>query len=304
MDRFVGIISVLLVQNKVTALDLAEEFKVSRRTINRDIEDICNVGIPIAAVRGQNGGISIREGCCIDHALFYSSDMQAILAGLQSKDSAGGTNFYQRLMAKFNLAEIENRVQDPPAAVELSSSYHTSLMPRIELIQGAIENRERVAFTYFTSRGESRRIVEPYKLIFQKSSWYVWGYCVQRKDYRMFELNRMLDLVSTHVSYTLKRALEMPRDQARSFPYPIQVEIRFEQDCKWRILEEYGVGSFEELKDGRLLFQFSFLDKESLFSWLLSFGNRAELLKPTKLREEFVKVIQNISSTYKNTCDD
>ena len=61
IDRLIGILSILLQQDKVTAPYLAEKFEVSRRTINRDIEDICKAGIPIVTTQGQNGGISIME---------------------------------------------------------------------------------------------------------------------------------------------------------------------------------------------------------------------------------------------------
>ena len=40
IDRLIGILSVLLQEEKVTAPDLAERFEVSRRTINRDIDDL------------------------------------------------------------------------------------------------------------------------------------------------------------------------------------------------------------------------------------------------------------------------
>ena len=41
LDRLIGIITILLQNNKTTAPQLAKRFEVSRRTINRDIEDIC-----------------------------------------------------------------------------------------------------------------------------------------------------------------------------------------------------------------------------------------------------------------------
>ena len=46
-DRLIGILSILLQEEKTTAPELAERFEVSRRTINRDIEDLCKAGIPI-----------------------------------------------------------------------------------------------------------------------------------------------------------------------------------------------------------------------------------------------------------------
>lgn len=41
IDRLIGILSILLQKEKVTARELAEKYEVSRRTINRDIETLC-----------------------------------------------------------------------------------------------------------------------------------------------------------------------------------------------------------------------------------------------------------------------
>ena len=46
-DRLIGIITTIQQKGTVTAPYLAEKFGVSRRTINRDIEDICKAGIPL-----------------------------------------------------------------------------------------------------------------------------------------------------------------------------------------------------------------------------------------------------------------
>ncbi len=51
IDRLIGILSVLLQQEKITAPELAERFEVSRRTINRDTEDLCKAGIPIRTMQ-------------------------------------------------------------------------------------------------------------------------------------------------------------------------------------------------------------------------------------------------------------
>lgn len=51
MERLIGILSNLLQREKVTAPELAEQFEVSRRTIQRDIESLCRAGIPIATAQ-------------------------------------------------------------------------------------------------------------------------------------------------------------------------------------------------------------------------------------------------------------
>ena len=97
IDRLIGILPILLQQERVTAPYLAEKFEVSRRTIQRDIESLCQAGIPLATAQGAGGGISLVEGYRVDRTLLTSRDRQAILEGLRSLDSVSGTNRYARL---------------------------------------------------------------------------------------------------------------------------------------------------------------------------------------------------------------
>ena len=98
IDRMIGILSILLQQEKVTAPYLAEKFEVSRRTISRDIEALCMAGIPLVTTPGPKGGISVMEGYKIDRTLLSTSDLSAILAGLKSLHSISSTNRYVQLM--------------------------------------------------------------------------------------------------------------------------------------------------------------------------------------------------------------
>ena len=107
IDRQIGILSVLLQKETVTAPYLAEKFEVSRRTINRDIEDLCKAGIPIVTKQGVNGGISIIENYKLDKTLFTQGEIQDILAGLRSLDSVNGTNRYGQLMEKLSIGSSD-----------------------------------------------------------------------------------------------------------------------------------------------------------------------------------------------------
>ena len=100
IDRMIGILSILLQEEKTTAPKLAERFEVSKRTINRDIEALCKAGVPIRTSQGVGGGISIMEGYRMDRTILTSKDMQMILAGLRSLDSVSGSSYYGQLMEK------------------------------------------------------------------------------------------------------------------------------------------------------------------------------------------------------------
>ena len=182
--------------------------------------------------------------------------------------------------------------------IDLASWYKSSLAPKISLFQTAIENRRKVAFTYYAPGGESRRIVEPYLLIFKWTSWYLWGYCCEKQDYRMFKLNRMTETAGLEETYEPR---QMPAPQLaaeRIFPTEIEVEALFEPEMKWRLVEEYGPGSFTEQEDGRLKFSFGFTDRDNLFGWLLSFGDRVELTKPQELRRELYELMARLKDIY------
>lgn len=299
IDRMIGILSILLQQKKVTAPYLAEKFEVSRRTINRDIEGLCMAGIPLVTTQGPNGGIAIMEGYQIDRTLLTSSDMQAILAGLRSLDSVSGTNRYAQLMEKLSVGASNLLAGDQHILIDLSSWYKSSLSPKIELIHGAIECTKEIVFLYFSPRGESRRTIEPYDLIFQWSSWYVWGWCTKRQEFRLFKLNRMTDL-QLGEPFKKRRAPLPDLSQQKVFPHEYQVKALFSKEHKWRLVEEYGLDSFTEQEDGTLLFSFGFTDCGSILRWILSFGSGAELLEPKELRKELFAFGQKLQGKYKD----
>lgn len=298
IDRLIGILSILLQKEQVTAPYLAEKFEVSRRTINRDIEDICKAGIPLVTKQGQNGGISIMEGYRLDHTLLTSGDMRAILTGLRSLDSVSSTNKYQQLMEKLSADSNTVLSSDRHIAIDLSSWYTTSLKHKIELIQNAIERQEYIEFDYCAPVGEGQRNIEPYLLVFQWSSWYVWGYCCDREDFRLFKLNRMLSLINTGQCFEGREVIPYETSAQAAFPVNIEVTVLCEPQIKWKLLEEYSAESYEEREDGKLLFRFGFTNKENLMSWLLSLGNQAELLEPESIRRELAVLTEEMYKIY------
>lgn len=298
LDRMIGILSILLQKEKVTAPYLAEKFEVSRRTINRDIEALCMAGIPLMTEPGQNGGVSIMEGFSIDRALFTSSDMQAILAGLRGLDSVSGTNRYLQLMEKLSAGTSNLLAGDTHMLIDLSSWHKSALSPKIELLHDAILAGRRISFTYFSPKGESVRTVEPYYLVFQWASWYLWGWCEKSGDFRLFKLLRITEL-SLGEPFE-KRAVSVPDLRPRHiYPPRFTVKAKIDPIYQWRLVEEFGPESFQTLPDGMLLFCAEFSDPETIIGWIASFGGGAELLEPSRLRQEVLDFAEGICKKYR-----
>ena len=298
MERLIGILSILIQRKKVTAPELAEQFEVSRRTIQRDIESLCRAGIPITTSQGASGGISIMEGYRVDRTLLTAPEMQAILAGLRSLDSVSDTRRYAQLMEKLSAGTGELMSNGAHMLIDLSSWYKTSLPPKIELIQKAIEQHHTIRFTYFSPKEESMRTAEPYYLVFHWSTWYVWAWCQMRKDFRLFKLNRMTELAFGE-SFPPRSAPLPNLEPERVFPVKYQITVLFDPACRWRLVEEYGRNCFTVEPDGRLRFTGGFPDTDSALSWILTFGDKAELLKPDELREHLRNLIETLANRYR-----
>ncbi len=298
IDRMIGILSVLLQNEKVTAPDLAEMFEVSRRTINRDIDALCKAGIPIATLQGYGGGIKIMDGYRMDRTILTSKDMQMILAGLRSLDSISGSSYYRTLMEKIQIGASTFVSGRDSILIDLSSLHKASLAPKIQLIQDAIEERKCLSFHYYAPRGESKRVIEPYYLVFKWSSWYVWGWCTGKKDYRMFKLNRMDMPTKTDISFDIKEAPLPDLSTEKIFPFEIKVKAIFSHESKWRLVEEFGVGCFTENDDGTLLFEADYTDMENLLCWLLTFGDKVEVIEPEEIKDEMICIAKSIIEKY------
>lgn len=299
IDRLIGILVALLQKEKVTAPWLAEKFEVSRRTINRDIETLCRAGIPIVTWQGRDGGISIMEGYAVDKTLFTSEEMRAILAGLKSLDSVSNTSRYTQLMEKLAPGNEEVLISNEHIMIDLSSWYGATLVPKIELIQEAISKRRRISFQYFSPKSGTKRKVEPYQLIFKWSSWYVWGMCTDKKEFRLFKLNRMIDLACANEIYV---PMPMPKPQltaGKVLAQKFRLKAVFAPTARWRLVEEFGVDSFYEGEDGKLYFAFEFTDEEEAIRWIATFGDQAEILSPVSLRQKFGEMIADVYKKYR-----
>jgi predicted DNA-binding transcriptional regulator YafY len=283
IDRLIGIITLLLQNDKITAPELAERFEVSRRTINRDVEDICKAGIPIVTMQGVNGGIAIMDSYKIDKTLFSNEDFKAIFTGLSSLDSVTQSRKYKNIIEKFSLHKdsifLKNSI-----LIDLSSHYKETLAPKIELLLASIENNTQVSFSYNNQNGEHSVVADPYLVVFQWSSWYMLGFDNATKQFKLYKLNRICDMKQTNQTFKLQEIPEESLDFKKYFIDKIQAVILFDKSEKYRLIEEYGVDSFVEMPDGKLRFSFPFTNQDYLLSWVFSFGEKAELIEPSELR--------------------
>lgn len=301
IDRLLGIVMILLQREKVTAPYLADKFEVSRRTINRDIEDLCKAGIPVITTQGGNGGISIADGYRIDKSVLTYQEMEHVVAALRGMDSITSRVGTEQLLNKFFIKKEQVVAVRDSIIIDLSSHYKSSLTDKIAVIKEAILNNSLISFRYYSNKGDGVRTVEPYYLAFQWAGWYVFGYCIHRQDFRLFKLNRLWELRDTGTGFLPREIGEEQKDFNKYFRDELQVTLLFDPSVKYRIIDEYGVECFTVQEDGRLKFRTGFANKDYMLSWILSFGDRVEVIYPKGLKQEIKKIAENILKHYEGT---
>ncbi len=303
IDRLMGILTILLQQETITAPELARRFEVSRRTIGRDIADLCKAGIPLATTQGYGGGISIAEGYKIDKTLLSGEELQALLIGLRGVDSVSKIPRLEAVAEKLS-SRVNRAAADGLIVIDLASHYQTPLREKIDCIGKAAQDRRLITFTYFYEKGECQRTVEPYRLMFQWSSWYLLGYCLTRGAFRLFKLNRLWNLHTLPETFTARnvpaQALKLNHRLEQG---SIRLRALFSHSAKYRFIEEYGTECYTETASHKLLFERDFASYENMRQWILSFGAQVQVLEPVTLREDIRRQAARLLKIYQGEQD-
>ncbi len=296
IERLIGIITTLQQKEKVTAPYLAEKFEVSRRTINRDIEDICRAGIPVVTTQGKNGGISLMKGYALDTTVFTRQELSAVLTGLKTLDSVSSSRRAEKLASKMGAGDSPDLMDC--MTIDLASFYKSSFSSKIELIKRGINERRCISFHYYYNKGEDDKLIEPYQIYFMWSDWYVFGYCRQRQDFRLYKLRRLWDLQLSEERYEVRI---IPDEKLRFGTHMTDdyfVTAIYDPSVKYKLVEEYGPDSFSVMDNGQLYARWGFNSAEAALPWFLSMGDQVRVIEPSEMVEKMKAAIAAIADKY------
>ena len=297
-DRLLGILTVLLQNDRVTAPYLADKFEVNRRTIGRDIDALCRAGIPIITHQGAGGGISIAEGFKLDKSVLTTDELSGIIAAIKGLGSVSEQTQMERTLDKLGANSDAIISMSEHVVIDLASHYKGNLTQKIEQIKRAVLEARIIELDYFYDKGESHRRIEPYFVIFQWSSWYVFGFCLERQDWRLFKLVRLWNLQICDERYVKREIPPEKRDFNARFKDNIKLIALLEPSEKHRVIETYGFECFTETADG-LQLEIGFTNKDFLITWLLGFGGKIKVLEPADIVEDVKSAAGKILSNYK-----
>ena len=298
LDRLLGILTILLQNDRVTAPDLAERFEVNRRTIGRDIDALCRAGIPVVTHQGAGGGISIAEGFKLDKSVLTADELSGIIAALKGIGSVSDRSNIERTLDKLHANADAVVSMREPIIIDLASYYKGQLTKKIETIKRAVLESRLIEFDYFYDKGESHRRIEPYFVIFQWTAWYVFGFCLQRRDWRMFKLTRLWNLSPCDEIYSPR---DLPPERRGFFGSPaddVRLVALFDPSQRYKLIEYYGMDCYTET-DGGLKFEINFTNSDYIVEWLLGFGGGVKVLEPDHIADGILAAAEKIISNYK-----
>jgi predicted DNA-binding transcriptional regulator YafY len=197
--RLLELLSLLQLKRDWTSSELAGRLDVSTRTVRADIGKLRSLGYPVDARPGFAGGYRLAAGSAMPPLLLDDDEAVAVAVGL-------GAVATQRLGVEETsltaLAKLEqvlpSRLRRRVEAVREATSVVPGAGPPLDLsvlgaVAAAIRGHERLRFGYTKPGGsEEARHTEPQRLVCWGPLWYLLAWDLDRDDWRVFRVDRMV----------------------------------------------------------------------------------------------------------------
>jgi predicted DNA-binding transcriptional regulator YafY len=206
-ERLLRLLSLLNAGHNWRGEDLAERMGVTPRTVRRDVDRLRDLGYEVHSLPGPAGGYRLGAGTALPPMLLDDEAAVAVAVGLRAA-ADGAVTGMEEATARAALV-IEHVLPDRlKRRVEALHSSVVSLPPGtppvepglLSMVALACRDSERLRFSYTDGEGrQSRRHVEPYRLVSAARRWYLVARDVDRDAWRSFRLDRMTEPLPTGV---------------------------------------------------------------------------------------------------------
>lgn len=221
LSRLTAILTMLQTKRIVTSSTLAKKFDVSVRTIYRDIKALEQAGVPVIAE--DRKGYTLMEGYRIPPVMFTESEANALITIeqlVQKNSDSSLIKEYTEAVSKIKavlLYSTKNKAELLSERIAVSPVIpNGNTSNSLALIQNALTDFKVLRITYRSAQNndKTKRNIEPFAFYYNlQEHWLVIAFCRLRNDYRMFRLDRILEIEPLEISFephklTLKEFLE------------------------------------------------------------------------------------------------
>lgn len=200
--RALQLLSLLQTHRLSRGAELAERLEVTERTVRRDVDRLRDLGYPVDAMPGSDGGYRLAAGAHLPPLVFDDDEAVAVAVGLRAAAGAaigGIEDTSVQALAKIEQLlpdRLRRRVSALYASVVSLGWAHGDdgvVDPdALSVLASACRDHEEVRFDYQRRDGDdSRRLVEPHQLVTADRRWYLVAWDLRRTDWRTFRLDRL-----------------------------------------------------------------------------------------------------------------
>lgn len=210
IDRLFGIITLLQSKKYVPAEKIAEKFRISLRTVYRDIKALNEQGIPISFE--QYKGYFVVQGYFLPPVSFTSEEANALLLMESMVSGFADKSIRTHYSSALNKVKAVLRAPQKEKLELLNNNIRFQVPPcfqydfeYLSVLQNAISAQTIIELEYKNANSEvSKRKIEPIGLVFYAFGWHLIGWCHWRQDYRDFKVPRILSLKNTDQPFCKK----------------------------------------------------------------------------------------------------
>lgn len=296
INRLFEIVYILMNKNQVTAKELSERFEVSTRTIYRDIETLCESGIPIYTNRGKGGGISLLDHFVLNKSVLSVEEQQEILVALQGFDA---TPYSESKEVLSKVSALFGNDEADWIQVDFAGWNHTQ-KEKFERIKRAVIAKEVIVFEYYNARMEkSNRVVEPLQLAFKDKTWYLKAYCRVKEGIRLFKLTRIknLEVLAENFERRLNREIK-EEFLANLLRDTRDIKLWIHKSQAYRVYDEFEEEQIIENENGSFIVQINYPEDEWIYGYLLSYGSFLKVIEPIDLRNKIIEKLRGALDMY------
>jgi predicted DNA-binding transcriptional regulator YafY len=197
--RLLELLSLLQLRRDWTSSELAGRLDVSTRTVRTDIGKLRSLGYPVDARPGVAGGYRLVAGTAMPPLLLDDDEAVAVAVGLGAVATRGIGVEETSLTALAKLEQVlPSRLRRRVEAVREATSSVPGAESPLDLpvlggVAAAIRGHERLRFGYTKPGGsEAARHTEPQRLVSWGPLWYLLAWDLDRDDWRVFRVDRMV----------------------------------------------------------------------------------------------------------------
>lgn len=254
--RVLAVLELLQSHGRLSGAEIAARLQVDGRTVRRYIVRLEEMGIPVTAGRGREGGYELVAGYKLPPLMFSEGEALAIalglaaVRGLELSDAAGAVAAAQAKLERVLSPERKRRVRAISEAVSFARVRSRTPVESDALaeLSAAAHQRHGVRVGYRAASGVvTERDFDAYGLAFCDGRWYAAGYCHLRRGLRTFRLDRVVSAAPQPRTFARPEGFDVVAHLAQAIatlPRRFAIEVLLHTDvetARHEVLECIGI---------------------------------------------------------------